>query len=796
MTVVSNLSSLWRYGARSLSDLVGIGAFILLSGFVSDSGAPLLQFIGIVAISGMILVTASSGEFSKLRLAAASLLAAWVFLGDPLTAPIGFAASWCVVSPRSVLARSALVAGLLHAITPQVPELRVPLQTIAALISRIGADGLNAGPTALGIQSWAILILAALAGLGAKAHWRSSAALIFLSTAAVIWHSIAFVVPETPTSEGASVAFAQLPPLLFALSIIGACFVPWEAEPSASKVGVKRMSIVAFAFVGVTTAGLLWSPLTRSPSDQTKVCVWNEGGLDWNRPHFGDYDSYGGGMFGMLPLYLEQDNVELSVASGEALRAEDLAGMQVLVLINCQRSWSDDERRVIREFMEGGGSTLVLGDHTNVFGLQEGLNSLLTEYGIKFRFDSAYPLARPMQSCTSFARHPVTRRSRTFKLAHSIGASLECAPSVCPLAVGNFVFSDTGYAWNVQGSFLGNYSYEGGELIGDVDLVVWRDVGRGKLCVYGDTSALQNGGLVESYQDHVLPLFRWLAQPASLFERRPARLSIGMLWLLAAAYGLTRRSGSMLLVSFAGGVCVALFAIDLRVQAIAAAPSIGLEHVVIDRSSIPLTGHYSAKLNDIGPLFLNLRRAGFLGIACDRERINWQAASAIVFIDPTREFELDEVDELMEYQRNGGKVILCIDGDRSHAARPLLERYGVEVTPVPLGPVPQISEQRRGKRQPRMLNAWPIQTVDESALGAPMTPLIKSGDHVTAAFLPQGTGGLILIADARFFCSRNIEGSWGHWPGSVQFIYLMLRDFLGADPSEVADVFPSPEKPR
>ena len=50
-----------------------------------------------------------------------------------------------------------------------------------------------------------------------------------------------------------------------------------------------------------------------------------------------------------------------------------------------------------------------------------------------------------------------------------------------------------------MGSFLGNYHYDQGERLGDVVLVATTTYGRGRIVVWGDTSAFQ-GGLSSNYR--------------------------------------------------------------------------------------------------------------------------------------------------------------------------------------------------------------------------------------------------------------------------------------------------------
>ena len=106
--------------------------------------------------------------------------------------------------------------------------------------------------------------------------------------------------------------------------------------------------------------------------------------------------------------------------------------------------------------MARGGSLLVLGDHTDVFGLMRGFNTLLGPLGIRFRFDSAYKARETWRGCQAAApdldrmgmgrREPRSRRRRF---------AWSSADHARPLLVGRYAFSDAGIRENVMGSLPG-----------------------------------------------------------------------------------------------------------------------------------------------------------------------------------------------------------------------------------------------------------------------------------------------------------------------------------------------------
>ena len=49
------------------------------------------------------------------------------------------------------------------------------------------------------------------------------------------------------------------------------------------------------------------------PADGRTVRVLNEGGLDWDRPVFGRFGGFSGGMFGLLPVYCRAEGYDFDV---------------------------------------------------------------------------------------------------------------------------------------------------------------------------------------------------------------------------------------------------------------------------------------------------------------------------------------------------------------------------------------------------------------------------------------------------------------------------------------------------
>lgn len=570
--------------------------------------------------------------------------------------------------------------------------------------------------------------------------------------------------------------------------------------PDLTGVGMPRFlsmcGCVASLLIGMTLVGAIFRGGPAKPS----ILVHNRGGLDWDRPVFGEFGQFSGGMFGLLPVYARANGYRFEIHDQDTVTASTLSGAQILVLINSPKEWEGEELRTVRDFVAGGGSLLVLGDHTDVFGLMKGFNTLLAGFGMLFQFDSAYHARSTWRGCVSAAPDAVSCGWDMKIPSVAVGASLKLQGWSRPLLCGRYAHSDLGLRSNIVGSFLGNYAYDQGEELGDVVLVASATHGRGRVIVFGDTSPFQ-GGLSESFPQSVGPVLRLLSRPTCAFERPTTRLIMAAflvaillgLWTFAADNSLTAVFALML----CGGVAAGWMASRSQLHS---PVSVGPDCFLVDHSHLPAVGHYRAKVNPTGPLHTNLLRCGLRVARFDKwDRTLLSQAKGIAFVAPQSPFTPAEIQDLLRFEQAGGVVLLAAGQPDATASRPLVLAHGLDLEARPLGTVPSagVGRARQDRERPRFLDAWPIVSTSGKDLATvpEVDILYRAGNDVTALFCRHGRGGLLFISDSRFFSSMNVEGTWGHWVGNLALIHDMFQTYLAVDPDAVGPLFRSPKKP-
>ncbi len=569
------------------------------------------------------------------------------------------------------------------------------------------------------------------------------------------------------------VRWAWLAP--YTVAAVGALMVRDTAPSQRPRISWRGVAALMLLGLSLPWTHAAATPELRGAESRGRIVFYSRGGLDWRTPSYEHTGPWDGGMFGLLPAYLAADGFHTSFADDQAALAQALSEADVVVLINCDEEWSPEHRASIRRFMESDGRLLVLGDHTDVFGLMTGLNTLLADYGVLYRFDSAYHAVDSWQRC-AFPVPGSMYDATTFPLVHGIGASLETRWPARPLVSGRHAFSDVGDRQNVMGSFLGNYALDEAEHFGGVALIA--SACEGRMLVYGDTTAFQNSALSESWLRHVRPVFERLSSKRSLDGGRVLLVAYGIALVLVLALG-PRVVTGLLVGASAGSFLVSSLHVGPYVRATSA-------HALIDLRDAALHGHYEARVNDYGPLLSHLRRSGLLPVVVQEDADTSDAAPALwIVFAPLATPSAERVRERLSFVSQGGALLLVGGGDSA---------AGAYVAPLGFSPGVALGEfpPRRGVDDdpllPRFRRAWSIRNERGNAVDV----LCSARGYDAAIGMSSGVGRLAWVADSLYFSHVNIEGLWGSHPGNMQWTRSLLEYLLRRPAVAVEEPWKSP----
>lgn len=575
---------------------------------------------------------------------------------------------------------------------------------------------------------------------------------------------------------------------------------------------IKHGSLWVVLFIFLSATILTTAVFTgNQPPVKQKIVFYGHNMLGtWDVPQYGKYGQDAVGMFGLLPVYMNAsgystelivDNTSaflntsqppdknitqalnftdyVSVIQSDHITRELLSDATIFVVINLNTSFSPDEKTVIWDFVKRGGSLLVLGDHTNVGGIQTSLNNLLTPVGINFRFDAALPLDDKYKWLTCYElpnSEMTTSLINRDQLQISVGASLNITAICFPVVIGKYALSDLGNRSAADMAYLGDYTYNKGEQLGDLLLTAGSFYGNGKVLVFGDTSTFQNAALPISYP-FVQKIFNWLTSTKTA-TTQTIQLGFSLLLLIGAVIVvIVMKQPTLPFAVFPIALCIALLLTTTTNPILTSEKMPTKELAVIDTSHTERFSLDPFTDTSVSGLIINLQRNNYLPVFLgDFSPEQISACKLLFFIAPTQQFTSDEVTVLKQYMNHGGYIILATGYEEKDASLPLLKELGLDITQTPLGPVPYVEgNTTEYQNEPRFVDSWPIQYEPTHGISYYN---FTWGDttYNLVVLVRQGRGGLVLISDSQFLLDSNIESIYDYWPGNILFLKYLLNE--------------------
>ena len=556
------------------------------------------------------------------------------------------------------------------------------------------------------------------------------------------------------------------------IPLVFACLIVAAATRMGSQLRRDRFTLpgnaMAIAMIILVALGL-WS--TR-PQPQGKiggevVLFSTKTDVDFSRGFDGRHGLLSLGMYGMWERSLEDLGFVVK-QSPEPIDAELLEGVNILILVMQSESFEDFERDAIWDFVQAGGGLMVLGDHTDLLGFEEPNNELLEPVGIRFVYDSAYPMRPWWRHSQSSNWHPIAAGIDLWNTSIGTGASLEISDwRVSPVIVGRYGISDYGNRANAgQGGLLGDYRHQvAGEKLGDLPLVAAVSYGQGRVVVFGDTSTFQPIGLLDSrvFRDRV---FDFLVNGGH--EPPITRLGLLALGLLCGAISI-RHNGPRFV--FVWGVTLGFgFGTALGSHA-SVDREISRPIALVDSSLVPSVPSESFGDGASGGIGISLMRLGYQARFFEQASPDeFDDASLLFVIAPNRIPSPEYVNSARALMEKGGTLFLATSKYSAQAVEPLLALCGVAVNETPMGNA--VLESNGIKLE--FVEAWPLQARPETE-GHPPRIVASIGNEAIVMEKKVGKGRCVVFADERFFENENFEDEYTAKDMNVIFVSGLLR---------------------
>lgn len=627
---------------------------------------------------------------------------------------------------------------------------------------------------ALSLVSLVVLNGAYLLGMETMPRWGSRLVGLFSDDGNFIRLFLGFLFEnQYPLTRFNYLMYGPL--VLCLLYLIPLALILWKRDLGTAGVsqntGRPKYALL-FLLATILSVSLLVADFPGSPSSNRKVVLYNKGFLNWQVPNFTMFGSRSAGMFGMLPQFLQA--MGFSPEKTDTITEEALQGAKILMMINVDRELPPAELEVIWNFVEGGGSLLLLGDHTFYkHGVERIiLNDILQPFAIRYNFDSADWFVGGWLHSYHYAKHAVTlgMRDDMNDAGSVIGASLAVEPPAFPLVVGKYGYSDPGNPLaGGQRGYLGNLNYDFGEPLGDVVLCAAQHSGKGKVMVFGDTSAFANAILVNSH-NFVNRAFTWLSKDESPKRYRLA-FALSLILLSSALFLYLRAGRSSLLLLISLVIVLGVIKAAEYVQCSQAETDLSGNIAYINASRGERFSPESWNENAILGLHLNLMRNGYLSLTMRSfKKAYLEHAKLLVLVAPSAPFTRKEIGWIDDFVQRGGVLMLSVGWEERDASLPLMDHFGFSLEHLPLSQFMSIIPS--ANQRVRLYESWPIvsSSGDAEVVAAyQATPVIMQKRH--------GRGKVVMIGDSSFFWNKNLEMEESHVRENVEFLKWLLASF-------------------
>jgi hypothetical protein len=511
------------------------------------------------------------------------------------------------------------------------------------------------------------------------------------------------------------------------------------------------------------------------PARTGRVLLDGRGEFDLEPLVWGKYGSEAerGASLATLPPLLEERGFSVAVTD-TAIDGRVLEEHDVLVIMNPAYAFEHAELEAIWSFVRDGGGLLVLGDHTNIHGTMEPLNTLLGPFGVRVAFDSAIPMIErwTWYGCMRVHPHPVTRGVRDeTDVKISVGASLELPPHALPLLTGRDAFSDVGNWENEGGAYLGNMRRDAGETLGDIPLAAVVRYGEGNVIVFGDTSTFQRSAIYNTHE-LVSRVFTYLAGGAAGTAPPWVRWA-GAIALAIGTIALMRgRPGLLPIVATASIMGGLVLGATQQYGGVAIPPVVGARPLaVVDLDHGNRVDRHTGAPNGIGGLTDHLWRGGYVPLGMKEFDADGVAEAALfVTVAPAVPFTPAERAALVRFVDRGGLLVVASGYEERRGAEGLLKDFGYAIGPTPIGAAHQSVVHLEGQSV-FMHESWPVLAPEgrgEVWVSCWGYPLVR--------FEEIGRGGLIVIGDSKFLCDVKLESRDRFVEENINFLRAALEE--------------------
>ncbi len=379
-------------------------------------------------------------------------------------------------------------------------------------------------------------------------------------------------------------------------------------------------------------------------------------------------------------VYRNNDTITLSL----------LDNYDILILKCPTDSYSNQEIWSILQFVEKGGGLYLIGDHTDVFGMNTFLNQISEYFGIRFKTDATYELGTGMLSVykpDDLFPHPIVQNMEELNFMTS--CTLEAPITSENVIIGNKLISEPG-TYSTENFFRESTASPESEY-GFLLQVAAVKYGKGRVVAFTDSTVFSSFSLFsDGYQKFSLGVMNYLNRDNLYQYLNIVLFTISIISLIASLFLLKNERKLKILFLFliigiiSFSTTTAIFNYINKVNYPIIKPQSDFiqicfeqEHSDFNVSLQPSLGIFYENDN-YGTFYVWTQRLEYVPSLEKNLFYATEKGDVVVFINPIKSFNSEEIEAVSSYLEQGGKVLVMDSISNSDStANELIGNFGL-----------------------------------------------------------------------------------------------------------------------
>jgi hypothetical protein len=566
-----------------------------------------------------------------------------------------------------------------------------------------------------------------------------------------------------------------------------------EVEPAQPGLGVRFAgSLCALLAVALLTASVVFEPIGTPKGGRVLVDEFHSSWEPTDKPF--DTEAYGSlAAYNYAVLY---DYCSRFYEMGRISAAIDdttLRDCDVLIAKIPTARYEPHEVAAIERFVRRGGSILLVGEHTDVWGSGTYLNDIAENFGFTFRMDCLFNLDSTFEEHYDppVAPHPLLAQMGPLDFA--VSASVAPGWSNGRAVIWNTGLRNAPADYHASNFYPQVQDFPESRYGSFVQLWATQH-GRGRVVAFTDSTIWSNFCFFDPGKSELfLGMVEWLNRESS-FDPSPWLAAGGVVAGIAMLLLWRRWDGGWLPILAAGALGWAIASTGAAAHARSMTPAPAKRpytHVTIDRTTsdaiLPKAGFIGGKEDGFGIFERWILRLGYFFHRREGPAV-FDKSDLAVFFYPTKSVSEDFRRQMVAYVEGGGHVLVLDSPENTRSTtNALLEPLGVSVG----------GALANGGGDLTIGAGWPKISVIAAREVAGGTPLITLDGKTVAATVTRGKGSVVVIGFGSRFCDAHM-GYTGDQPpdATMRAVYDLefglLRSMVEGRPLTAPPAHPPP----